>query len=132
DTYTTESEIRICTDANYSTGQKSITLTASANMTVVGFAGCDGNSTPATATVTVDSIASGTPSNVTLDGTVIGFTAGSGDTVDGLATLIAATINAHPYMQRRFVATSAAAIVTIKGKFGSLVVDQPFGETHVA
>jgi hypothetical protein len=132
DPYTVHSEIRICTDANYSTAQNSVSLTASGNMTVVGFAGCDGDSTPATATVTVDSIASGTPSSVTLDGTAIGFTAGGGDTVDGLATLIAATINAHPFMQRRFVATSAAAVVTIKGKFGSLVVDAPLGETHVA
>jgi hypothetical protein len=92
----------------------------------------DGNSTPATATVTVDTSASGSASNVTLDGTVIGFTAGSGDTVDGLATLIATNINAHPYLQRRFVATYAAAVVTIKGKFGALVVDMPLGLTHVA
>jgi hypothetical protein len=39
DPFTTESEIRICTDANYATAQNSITLTASANMTVVGFSG---------------------------------------------------------------------------------------------
>lgn len=132
DPYTTESEIRICTGATYSTAQNSVTLTASANMTVVGFSGADGASTPATATVTVDSTASGSPSNVTLDGTVIGFTAGSGDTVDGLATLIATTINAHPYIQRRFVATYAAAVVTIKGKFGSLVVDTPLELAHAA
>lgn len=132
DPYTIHSEIREVTDANYSTAQNSITLTATANMTVAGFSGCDGNSTPATATVTVDSVNTGVASNVTLDGVAIAFTGGSADTVNGLAEFLATSINRAPKLRRRFVATFSGAVVTIKGTFGSLVLDAALSEAHAA
>lgn len=132
DPYTIDSEIGIVSDVNYSTAQNSVSLSASSNITVAGFSGCDGDSTPATATLTVTSIASGTPSNVTLDGVSIDFTAGSGDTTAGIASLLYAAINAYPKLKRRFIATYSGSVVTIKGKFGYLVLEDVLVNSHAA
>jgi hypothetical protein len=132
DPYTENSEIREAVDANYSVAQNAVPLTATANMTVVGFSGCDGNNTPATATITVNDINEDVASSITLDGITIGYTAVSADSEEGIAGFLAATINAHPKLKRRFVATYSGAVVTIKGTFGTLVTDEALGMPHPA
>jgi hypothetical protein len=131
DPYTTESEINAVTDANYSTAQNSVSVTASANITVVGFAGCDGNSTPATSTLTVTAVNAGVASNVTID-EVIAFTGSSADTTAGLAEFIKVSINAHPKLRRRFNATVSGSVVAVSGTFGTLVLEDPLVMDHVA
>lgn len=134
DPHTDDSEVRTVLDANYSTAQNSVTLTSSVgDLTIGGFSGCDGASTPATATITINSI---TPDNlaVTLDGVLITFTYGTADTVYTIAAFLAHTINAHPVLRRRFITTwvPGSDNFSIKGKFGSLVVDTALTETHIA
>lgn len=134
DPHTSESETRAVTDANYSTAQNSVVLTSSdGDLTIVGFAGCDGASTPATATITIDSL---TPTNlqIELDGIEFTFTYGTADTEITVAAFLAATINAHPVTRRKFIATWVPGEdhLSIKGKFGTLVVDEALTETHTA
>lgn len=133
DPNTANSEAREVTAAAYSTAQNSVTLTASED-TVVGFSGCDGASTPATATVTIITPTPLTAKTVTLDGIDISFRPGAIDTEATCAGFLYAAINAHPMLKRRFVAdwTPGGAVVTITGKFGTLTLDSAPALSHVA
>lgn len=134
DPHTDNSELREVTDANYSTTQNSVALTSTAgDITIVAFAGCDGASTPATATITVNST-TGDALNITLDGVTLSFAYGTADTIQTIAAFLAATINAHPVLRRKFIAVwvPGNANLSIKGKFGTLVVDSALTLTHAA
>lgn len=131
DPYTTLSEVHSISGLSYDAAQNSVSLSASANMTVTGFSGASGL-TPATASITVDDPDDGNPSNVTLDSISIDFTATASDTVDGLANFIAVTINAHPKLGRRFRAYSSSDTVLIVGKFGTLTLAEPILADHAA
>lgn len=134
DPHTVNSELRTVSAAVYPVAHNSVTLTASVNITVSGFAGCDGAATPATATLTIDSIVAGTPNVVTLDGTQFSFTGNALDTVNTAAGFLYGAINGHPVLNRKFVATWTAgtAIVTIKPKFGNLTISSALEMMHTA
>lgn len=131
DPYTTESEVRDIAGANYDLAQNAVTLTGNANVTITGFAGCDGAATPATASVEVTSIASAVV--VTLDGVQIQFSPQVVlDTLETAAGFFFAAINAHSVLRRRFVASwTSGATFTITAKFGTLSVATALTETHV-
>ena len=136
DPHTDQSEIRDIASANYSITQNNVALTASANITVNGFAGCNGANTPAAATLTVTAVTNGAnPSSVTLDGIEIQFSpSDTADTKETVAGFIYASINAHPVLRRRFVAlwNPGADFVTLRAKFGSVQLDAPLEKTHAA
>lgn len=134
DPNTPMSELRTISAANYASGQNSVTLTASANVGVSGFSGCNSVHTPATATLTVNSITANVDTTITLDGTAFTFTPGTADDVYTAAGFIWATINAHPILNRKFSATwnTATAAVVITGKFGTLTVSSAFEMVHNA
>lgn len=131
DPHQTVSEIRTVTSAAFSTDQNSVTLSASANIGVVGFSGCDGASAPATATLTVNSVAA---SSFTLDSIQIDFAPGTNDTTKTIAGFLRATINGHPTLNRKFFATwdTDTAVVTITAKFGSLTLASAIENAHIA
>lgn len=134
DPNTAMSEVRTVSVAAYSSTQNSATLSASANIGVSGFAGCDSSHTPATATLTVNSVTAAVDTTITLDGTAFTFTPGTDDDVYTAAGFICGTINAHPILNRKFIATwdTATAAVVIKGKFGTLTVSSAFEMIHTA
>lgn len=131
DPYTTASEIHTIDSVSYSEDQNDVDLTASVNLTVVGFSGASG-ATPATATVTVDDIAEGDDSDLTLDGIAIEFNATSADTVEGIAAFLTAAINAHPKTARRFFASVVDDTITITGKFGTITFNEEVLNDHSA
>ena len=132
DPHTTESEVRDVSDANYSTAQNSVALLATSNITVTGFSGCDGHSTPATAALTVTDPNADVESSFTLDGEQIAFIATSTDSVDSVAAFISGSINANPRLQRKFAATVSSDTVTITAKFGTLSLSALPEFTHAA
>ncbi len=129
DPYTDRSETRSVTDAYYSLLQDVVTLSVTATMTKTNFTGRT-NTTPATATVTVNSVNTSGTESVTLDGIVVSFNAGTGDTTTTIAAFLAATINAHPKLYRRFRATAATNIVTITAKFGTIEIGPGVSVAH--
>jgi hypothetical protein len=134
DPNTAFTEARDIAGASYSLDQNSVTLTSSVgDVTIVGFAGCDGSDAPATATVTVNSV---TPTNlsIVLDTTTIAFAYGTEDTTITVAAFVATTINAHPVLQRKFYSTwvPGASSFTITAKFGTINVVGALVESHVA
>lgn len=134
DPATANSEVRTVTDANYDIAQNSVTLTSSlGDLTIVGFAGCDGASTPADARITVNSLADD-GLQIELDGIELTFTYGSADTVNTIAAFLASAVNAHPVLRRRFFAVwdPGTDKCDIFGKFGTLEIDTALTETHVA
>ena len=134
DPHTANSEIRTVTAAQYpSATHNAVTLTAPTE-TVVGFAGCDNASTPATATVTFTTVTAGVAKTITLDGVEIVFRPGANDTTDTCAGFLYGAINGHPRLNRRFSAawTPGDDIVTITAKFGNLTLDSAPALSHVA
>lgn len=132
--HTDLTEIRFVTAANYSTSQNSVTLTTSHSgvFTISGFAGCDGNSTPATATITVGTIVASTDYTITLDGFEIEFKPSAADTADSVASFIAGCIRGNPAVNRRFIAEVTANVVTITAHFGTLTLDTGLTNAHDA
>lgn len=135
DPHTDDSEIRVVSDANYSTDQNSVTLTTShtgTDFTVVGFSGSDGNSTPATATLTVNSFTATTNYTVELDGVEIEFVPSVSDTEASIASFLAGALKGHPNLNRKFrIELTATDEITFTGKFGTLTVDA-LTKAHVA
>lgn len=136
DPHTNDSEVRVVTDADYSTAQNSVTLTTShtgTDFTVVGFSGCDGDSTPATASVTVASFTATTTYTVTLDGVAIEFTPSALDTEASISSFLAGALRAHPNLNRKFlIEWDGIDTVDLTGNFGTLTVDAPLTRAHVA
>jgi hypothetical protein len=132
DPHTTVSEVRSVTGATYSTAQNSVTLSASANITVSGFSGCDGAETPGSATLTINTKL--TTNSFTLDGVQTIFNAGAADTTQTIAGFIHGAINAHPSLRRKFFAewTPGSSVVTITGKFGSIALSSNLENAHSA
>lgn len=129
DPYTRQSETRRITDAYYSTLQDLVVLTVSASMTKTNFLGRTAV-TPATATITVNSVNSSGTETVTLEGVQISFNAGTADTTASIAAFITSTINAHPKLNRRFKASAAANVVTIAAKFGVVELEHGVSVSH--
>lgn len=136
DPYTNDSEIRDVIDADYPTSQNSVSLTSShpSAIVITGFAGCDGDSTPATATIDVASFVADTEYTVTLDGTAIKFIPSAGDTVISIASFLAGAFRGHPAVNRRFKFEwfDGDDFVTITPKFGTIEINNPLTNTHVA
>lgn len=134
DPHTTNSELRTVTAAVYPAAQNDSTVTATPDCTVVDFAGCDGASTPATATITVDTVTSLVPITVTLDGVEFTFRPGPSDTTITAAGFIAATINAHHETGRRFTAVWVPGEdeLTLTAKYGNLTLSSAPEMTHAA
>lgn len=136
DPHTDDSEIRTVTDANYSSSQNSVTLTTSHTgtaFTVTGFAGCDGNSTPATASIVVNSFVATTTYTVTLDGTEIQFIPSTGDSIASISSFLAGAFRGHPNVNRKFtIEWDGTDTVTFTGRFGTLTVDAALTLAHVA
>lgn len=136
DPHTNDSEVRVVTDANYPLSQNSTTFTTSStgvDFTLVGFSGADGASTPATASLTVDSFTDGMDYMVTLDGYEIEFTPGGADTVASVSGFIQGAIQGHPNLSRRFSAVwDGVDTITLTALYGTLVLDNPLTLAHVA
>lgn len=138
DPHTNESEIRIVTDANYSSSQNAVTLTTSHTgtaFTVTGFSGCDGNNTPATASVKINSFVHTPPTTytVTLDGIAIQFIPSSGDTLASISSFLAGAFRGHPNLTRKFkIEWDGVDTVLFTARFGTLTVNAPLTLAHVA
>lgn len=122
DPHTTESEMRTVTDADYSIDQNDVLLTGSAFMSISGFAGCDGDLVPATATITVGAFVPSTTYNLTLDGISIDFIPSSLDSGESIATFLSTVIKAHPKLSRKFFVAQSSNVVTLTARFGFLTV----------
>lgn len=138
DPHTNDSEIRTVVDANYSSSQNAVTLTTSHTgtaFTVSGFAGSDGNSTPATASVKVNSFVHTPPTTytVTLDGTDIQFIPSSGDTVASISSFLAGGLQGHPNVARKFsIAWDGVDTIHFTARFGTLTLNNPLTLAHAA
>ena len=132
DVHTIKSEIKKVVSAIYPVSQNSITLTATANITVAGFSGAANNATPSSAMLTVTSANADVDSSFTLDGIQTIFRAVTADSVQSVAGFIYATINAHPVLKRKFRAawTPTDAFVTIFAKFGKINLESNLLLTH--
>lgn len=128
-----QSEIKTVTNANYSSSQNGIEVTVSTNLSKTNFSGSNGNTTPATATITVDTATEGAYF-FEFDGERVDFNTTEDDTEDTIAGFIYATINAHPRLSRKFVASWAAGSenITITARFGNLILDENLLFTHSA
>jgi hypothetical protein len=135
DPHTDESEIRIVTEAVYDTDQNSVTLTSDdADISITGFSGCDGASTPADALITVNAVTASTTYTIALDGIDLPFTTSGADTTVGVAAFIAGMIAAHPGLDRRFrvVYNEGESTVALYGRFGTLTLNEALTKAHVA
>lgn len=124
--HTTKSEIRTVTAAIYDTAQNSIPFSSTGGIfSIVGFSGCDGADTPATATIEVTG--TGSPPvvcSITLAGTTFLFNTSAADTESSIASYIAGVISCHPALWRRFsVEFDGVKTVTLTAKFGTLTID---------
>ena len=136
DPNTPNSEVRKVLSAIYPTAQNSTTLSATSNIGVTAFSGATGGSVAAFGKLTINTVyPSGTlPSSFTLDGITVSFQPGTSDTTSNMAGFIYATINAHPTLSRKYVATwtTATNVVTITAKWGTLTLDTALTQPHAA
>jgi len=134
DPHTNKSEVRTLISAEYDADQNDVTLTTNeaTDVVITGFSGCDGASTPATATIEIAAATNGTPYTVTLDGYEIPYTPTTADTPETVASFLAGTFAGHPKLNRRFRFEVLADTVTITGLFGNLEVDVPLEKAHSA
>lgn len=133
DPHTDDSEFRIVTDAAYDTDQNSVTLTSDhADISITGFSGCDGASTPASAVIMVNAITPAATYTITLDGVALPFTVSASDTEAAFAEVIAATIEAHPRLRRFYAVNNIDGGVTVYGRFGTLTVNEALTKAHIA
>lgn len=138
--HTTSSEIRRVTDAEYSTTQNSVALSATdddAGVTVfsiTGFSGCDGDATPATGVILVDNLpAAATTCTVTVDTTEFSFVTSASDTLATISSYIAGVISSHPSLYRRFtVVWDEVDTVTLTARFGELTLETALANTTSA
>jgi hypothetical protein len=136
DPNTANSEVRSVTSAVYPVAQNAITLTATSNIGVTAFAGCDGANIPATGRLTVNAqYPSGTlPSSFSIEGVTINFNPGSADSQTTMAGFIYASINAHPVLRRRYKASWSTSLnyVDITARWGNLTFNSALAMTHAA
>lgn len=133
DPHTDESEIRIVTDANYDTDQNDMTLSSDdADISIVGFSGCDGASTPASATITVNAITPSATYTLVVDDVELPFVVSGADTISSFAAVIVTTIGAHPRLRRIRAEHTAEGVVTLYGRFGTLTVNEALTKAHIA
>lgn len=138
--HTTWSEIRRVTDAEYSSAQNSVTLSAADDdggvtvFTITGFAGCDGANTPATGDIRVSNLpADGTTCEVTVDTSTFTFIVTSSDTKASISSYIAGVIASHPSLCRRFtVEWDEVDTVTLTARFGELTLETAIANTTAA
>lgn len=136
DPHSDQSEVREVVSAVYPTSQNSITLTSSdpAEVVITGFAGADGASTPATATVDFGAFIDATEYTVTLNGIEIVFTPGSADTGESIAATISAAVNADPRLNRQFRSTWASGddFIMLTARNGTLTLNSALTMSHAA
>lgn len=138
--HTTSSEIRRVTDAEYSTDQNSVTLSATDDdggvtvFAITAFSGCDGDATPATGEILVDNLpAAGTTCEVTLESSTFTFITTSSDTLASISSYIAGVIASHPSLYRRFtVEWDEVDTVTLTARFGELTLETALANTTSA
>lgn len=133
--HTNKSEVRSVSGANYSTDQNSITLTTSdaVKFTIVGFSGCDGADTPATASVKCNAFTAATEYTITLDDFDITFTPTAGDSVASITSFLAGAFRGHPALNRRFLFEfDGVDTVSLTGLFGNLDLDTALTNDHPA
>jgi hypothetical protein len=124
--HTNQSEIHRVIDANYSTAQNSVGLSSTGGLfSISGFSGCDGGSTPATASITVTAHTTATTCTITLEGVTFTFRTGDDDTNETIASYIAGVISSHPSLYRRYRVSwvSGSAVVDLTAVFGDLELD---------
>lgn len=124
--HTNKSEIRRVVDAAYTTAQNSTTLTSTGGLfTIVGFSGCDGDATPATAKITVNAATPTTTCTIVLAGVEFTFITSASDTTESLASYIAGVIASHPSLYRRFQVSwvEGDSFVDLTAVFGTLTLD---------
>lgn len=128
------SETATVSSAVYPSTQNSTTLTASSLITVTSFSGAAGGSTPATATISPNTLDTGHTYSFTLDGISVSFNIGTGDTLATIAGFIFGSINGHPALSRKFKATWTAGgtSVTVTAKFGTLNLSAALVNSHSA
>jgi len=131
--HTQNVEARKLTSVNYDLAQNNVTTSSSqGNVTIVGFAGCDGNDTPATARFTFNTTENTT---IEIDGEEIAVTTNPlGDTLYTLTGFFFAAINSHPRLRRKFKADWVVGnnYIDITAKFGKITFDQPTENDHLA
>lgn len=123
--HTSKSEVRVVSEANYSTGQNSKTISTTGGLfSHVSFSGCDGADTPATGSITVTTATGATDCTITVDGKTFAFTTSDSDTTDSLAAYIAGLIRAHPALNRKYevVYTVGDSVVNLTARFGTLTL----------
>lgn len=124
--HTTSSEIANVTAADYPVAQNSIVFSSTGGIfTISGFSGCDGASTPATASITVTGVGTAPVScSLTLEGITFEFITSSGDTTESIASYIAGVIATHPALFRRFDVSwvAGASVVNLTAKWGTLTI----------
>jgi hypothetical protein len=123
------SEVRKVVSASYSSAQNSVSLSASSNISVSGFSGAN-STTPATATLTINSVLTDNPNYVTLDNEEIAVYGVESDDSTTLAGFFYGSINAHPRLRRKFKATWQDNEVTVTAKFGTLTLDSNIEFEH--
>ena len=131
DPNTSNSEVRVVTTAVYSTATP--TLTVGNLLTATSFSGGNGTTNAQEATITASGF--GTQfeqSSYTLDGVEVAFNASTVDDDDAVAYWIAASINGHPQLSRKFKAKVLANEVEVRLTAGTLTLDEALTETHLA
>jgi hypothetical protein len=136
DPHTNKSEVRQVMEAVYPTSQNSITLTSNepTEITVTAFSGADGASTPATATIDTSGIVAATNYIITLNGFTLEFIPSSGDIGESVASFLKGAINAHPKLNRQFIASWAEGdeFLTVQARNGVLTLNSDLAFTHAA
>lgn len=131
DPHTNVSEVRTVTATTYDVDQNDVTLTGDALFTITGFSGAT-TTTPATATVVIDTPVDGDPYEIILDGYAVNFIAGADDTPETIAAFLVGSFQAHPGLRRKFSFSYTTDTITITGLFGSLTLNAPLEQVHAA
>lgn len=124
--HTISSEVKDTVSAAYSSSQNSTGLSSTGGLfSITGFSGCDGASTPATASIQVTANTADTNCTITLDTIVFSFKTSSADTKASIASYITGVIASHPALYRRFsVSFDGTDTVNLTARFGTLTLDE--------
>lgn len=127
------SEVHSVTGAVYPTSQNSVTVSSTGGLfTTTNFSGCDGASTPATATITVNSATAATACSITIDGKEFGFTTSSADTTASIAEYIGGLVRIHPALNRKYEVSVVSNVVHLTARFGTLTLATAMLHAHTA
>ena len=124
DPYSSTSEVVEVTGIVYPSALNSTQISGTNGVTVTSFSGANGGTTPASATITVDEVSTGAL-EVSLDNITVLYYFRIFDSAASVAGFIAAAINGHPDLKRRFRAEwTGTDTVTVYTKQGLLTLSE--------